>query len=252
MPATKKDDGTIIIQPVKMEEIIVPVIGITPLIINRLSQKVQGELLLPKGRKTAADKASGLKHNPLEEFTNSPYTLKDGPTYLAVTSAMFKAAMRTAALDLPSTNKSQIGRLVWVQGEYTPIYVVPQLHMSVVRCADINRTPDIRTRAIVPNWAAVVTIGFQTPILNPTSILNLLSAAGMTAGVGDWRPEKGKGNFGQFRICNKNDPEFVSLLKKGRKVQEEAMDNPEYYDEDTERLMEWFNEEIKIRGKKIA
>ena len=60
------------------------ILGTSPIILNRMSEKVRHELLLPKGRKTAADKAGTLKHDPLSEFRSSPYTNEgDGPTYLS-------------------------------------------------------------------------------------------------------------------------------------------------------------------------
>src|SRR5690606_32985291 len=104
----------------------------------------------PKGRKTAAEKASSLKHDPLQEFADSPYIDEDesAPTYLQHLSSAFKNALKGAALDLPGANKSQIGRLTWVNGERVGIYGVPQIFCSVTRSADMNRTPDVRTRAI--------------------------------------------------------------------------------------------------------
>jgi hypothetical protein len=57
------------------------ILGTSPLICNRVSQKAKWELLAPKGRKTAADRVASLKHDPLQEFRDSPYMLdaKDFP-----------------------------------------------------------------------------------------------------------------------------------------------------------------------------
>jgi hypothetical protein len=166
-------------------------------------------------------------------------------------SSAIKGAMMTAALDLPGAKKAQIGRLVYVYGDYTPIFGVPKLFMSVTRSADMNKTPDIRTRAIVPEWVALITLSYVVPMLNATSIGNLISAAGITAGIGDWRPEKGKGTYGQFRVSNIDDPEFKRIVKiGGRKAQEMALENPGLYNEDTERLFSWYNVEVVKRGKK--
>jgi hypothetical protein len=86
------------------------VIGTSPIILNRMSEKAQRELLLPKGRKNAAEKASTLKHDPMAEFRASPYTAQDdGATRLQLLASMFKGAMRTAALDLPGVKKAEIG-----------------------------------------------------------------------------------------------------------------------------------------------
>jgi hypothetical protein len=235
--------------------ITVAVVGTTPLILNRMSEKAKRELLMPAPKKTAADKASNLKHDPLTEFRASPVTLRDerAPTLLAVPATAFKGAMRTAALDLPGAKKSQIGRLTYIPGEFVGVYGVPQIYSTIVRSADMNRTPDVRTRCIVPKWAALLRITFVKPIMREQAIANLLAAAGITVGVGDFRPEKGAGNYGQFEVVGADDERLIEMMKiGGRAEQIAAMENPEAYDEDTEELLSWFDVEVRRRGFKIA
>lgn len=231
------------------------VLGTSPIILNRLSQKTKMELLLPKGRKTAADKLGVLKHEPLQEYRASAYTLLDkkSPTYLAHLSSAFKGALRGAALDQPGSTKSQIGRLTYVEGDYVGIYGAPKLFMSITRSAGMNRTPDVRTRLIIPEWAAYVTITWVKPLINETAVTNLLVAAGISQGVGDWRPEKGAGSYGQFMPVNKNDKDFKRIIKNGgRKVQLEGLENPECYDNETADLLSWYDTEVVRRGFKVV
>jgi hypothetical protein len=253
--ASKKEVGTVEIVKVDKLQLKVCVVGTSPIILNRMSEKVRQELLLPRGRKNAAEKQASLKHNPVEEFNSSPYRIgdEDAPTYLGIMASAFKGAMRTAALDLPGSSKSQIGRLVYVVGDLVPIYGRPYLHMSVTRSADISRTPDIRTRAIIPKWAAIIEINFVSPILKANTVLNLLAASGITSGVGDWRPEKGKGDYGQYRIATADDPEFLEIVKGGgRDIQIQAMEVAEPYDLESRELLEWFDVEAARRGFQIA
>lgn len=194
-----------------------------------------------------------LKHDPRAEFQASPYILKDerAPTLLAHLATAFKKSLMGAALDMPGAKKAQIGRLVWVNGDYVPIYGVPKIFMSVVRSADINRTPDIRSRAIVPHWAARVSFNFVEPLIKPQAVANLLAAAGMIQGVGDWRPEKGAGNYGQFEIVDAEDPRFVEVVATGgREAQLAAMNEPTCYDDETEELLTWFDDELQRRKLK--
>ena len=129
------------------------ILGTSPLILNRMSEKAKHELLLPRGRKTAVEKAMSLKHDPFAEYRASAHTLKNEQesTLLAIPATAFKGAIRTAALDMPGAKKAQIGRLTYIPGEYVGVYGLPRLFMSIVRSADMNRTPDVRTRAIVPH-----------------------------------------------------------------------------------------------------
>ena len=244
----------IVVHPIQTESLTFAVLGTTPIILNRLAEKARRELLLPAGRKTAADKAANLKHDPIVEFRAAPYTLTDpdAPTLLAHMASAFKGAMCTAALDLPGAKKTQIGRLVYVEGQYVPLYGIPDLFMAITRSADINRTPDVRTRAIVDRWAALVTVTYAAPLLNARSITNLLAAAGTICGVGDWRPEKGKGNYGQFTLVDPDDERFQQVIQTGgRAAQEAAMADPHCYDAETEELLGWFDAEIENRGKKL-
>ncbi len=229
------------------------IVGTSPLILNRMSEKAKHELLMPKGRKNAIEKATTLKHIPLDEFRASAYTLKDGnaPTLLAMLSTSFKGALRSAALDMPGAKKAQIGRLTYLDGEYVGIYGVPKLFMSVTRSADMAKTPDVRTRAIVPQWACQLRVTFVQPLIRAQAVANLLAAAGLTIGVGDWRPEKGAGNYGQFRLADKTDADFLRIFKEGgRKAQQAALDHPTCYDDDTTELLSWFDDERSRRQLK--
>lgn len=248
--AKKKETAEIDIVELQEGQLEFYVLGTTPIILNRMSEKARRELLLPKGRKNAAQKASSLKHNPMEEFRSAPYVSNDDadPTLLQFLSSAFKGAMMEAALDIPDVNKSQIKRLVWVNQERVSLYGVPKLLMAVTRSADMNKTPDVRTRAIVPEWACRLSISFRKPILRDKGIANLLAAAGVTPGVGDWRVGKGSGNYGQFKLVSDSDKKLKKVLKHGREAQIAAMQKPQPYDSETEELLQWFSEEKVARG----
>ena len=254
MAYAKTTSNEIHILKINQGSIDVFVVGESPLICHRMTEKGARELLMPKGKKTAAEKASSLKHDPLAEFRASPYTstAAEAPTRIQLMSTMFKQAMMTAALDLPGTKKAQIGRLVYVEGERVDVYGLPKVLMAITRSADFNNTPDVRTRAILPRWACRITVKFVRPNLRETDIANLLAAAGVTAGVGDWRVEKGSGNYGRFRLASEDDPALLKILNEGRAAQDAALENPEVYNEETGELLSWFDVESRRRGFKVA
>jgi hypothetical protein len=252
----QKPDAEISVLEITQSDIEFCVLGTSPLIFNRMSEKAKRELLLPKGRKTKADRSQSLKHEPVEEFRASVYRRIDdgGPTRLVFPSTAFKGAMAAAALDLPGARKSEIGRLVYVVGDKVDIYGVPKLLMSVVRSADPNKTPDIRTRAIVAEWACRVRVRFVMPRLREQTVANLLAASGVTVGVGDFRQEKGKGSYGQFSLVGAEDADFARIVAAGgREAQDDGLARPEPYDLETEELLSWFGAEIvQLTGKKAA
>ncbi|WP_429467636.1 hypothetical protein [Paraburkholderia sp. WSM4175] len=175
------------------------------------------------------------------------------PTLLGVPSVAFKGAMRSAALEMPGTSKAQIGRLTFMREPMIPVYGVPQVLCSITRMADPGKTPDVRTRVIIPRWALVATITYVEPQLRGQAVANLISAAGLISGIGDWRPEKGSGSYGQFEVVGENDPAFVQIVKEGtRAAQQAAMDDPVAYDDETAELLAWFDVELRRRGIKAA
>ena len=245
----QEQGGEIVIDKLGVGTASVWIKGETPMIYNCMSAKVLHELLAPKGKKTAADKAQNMKHDPVEEYRNSVYRRTgDGPTRLVFPCGAIKSAMMNAALEIPGAKKAQIGRLVWVIGENVDVYGVPQMLMKVVRSADMNKTPDVRTRAVLPEWACMVSVRFVMPTMNETAVARLLETAGLVIGLGDFRQEKGKGNYGQFTLCDKED--VAELIKAGgMKAQDAALEKPTCYDVETRELLAWFEEEKKRRGR---
>lgn len=252
------DGESITILEIQQEQLHVYLVGTEPIICNRVSEKAARQLLLPSGKKDETTKRTTLKHVPLDEFRASPYTLDNdrAPTLLAALSVWFKKSMMVAALDTPGVKKAQIGRLVRVEGERIPMFGIPELRMDIVRSADIGRTPDVRTRATVRQWAVALTITYPTPLLRQHSVQNLLAIAGKFSGAGDGRTEKGWGNYGSFRLASVDDPELKKILATGgRAAQIEAMNVPKFYDDETEALFNWYMTEVAergMRGMKVA
>jgi len=256
MARAKKQDAEISVLEVSRGTITCCVKGITPLICEAMPIKVQGGLLAGGKKKTASEKHAEMKHDPLSEYRLSVYKCMNGtgPTRILMKAVSFKCALADVAIDLPGARKAPIGRNVSAYGEtrkdYVDIYGIPKLRMDVVRCADINHTPDIRTRACLEEWACKVLLTFTKPVLNETVVVNLLAAAGVMRGIGGYRPEKGKGDYGQFEIVSQDDPDFMRLLKMGRAAQDAALENPAYYNNEAEELMEMYCADAARRGIK--
>lgn len=248
--ASSKKSEEIDIMRVENEVFDACILGTTPLILNRMSEKAMRQLMQPSGRKNSAQKASTAKHDPVEEFRASAYQDRNpkAPTLIQHLSSAFKGAIASAALDLPGANKSQISRLTWVNGEKIHIFGEPKIFCAITRSADMNKTPDVRTRVIIPEWACTISVSYVSPILKSQGVGNLLASAGVTQGVGDWRTGKGKGTYGSFEVVNATNPEWKRRMKIGRKVQEAAMAHPIPYDQETEELLLWWDGEMKSRG----
>lgn len=251
---TKKTEAEIVQTSIdlRMQELTACILGMTPFVCNRQSEKVKRGLLAPTGRKTQAEKATTMKHNPLEEYQLSPYRSRntDSPTLIEMVAVSFKKAIESTALDVPGATKSQIVRNLVVPDQRIALYGVPQMFMSVVRSADMNKTPDVRTRALLPEWACCVRIRYPHPLFREKVVAEYLALAGQLRGVGDFRPERGSGSYGTFEIVEPDDPRYLAVVRGGgRDAQQAALAAPEYHDDETRDLYEWFVEECDRRGR---
>lgn len=247
----------IYIHQIPERELTCYLVGTTPLYINCMSEKARQQLLYPSGRKTTGDKATSLKHNPHEEFQDCIHRMPEGDeTLLGFPASAPKRAMSEIAVDIPGVKKAQIGRLVKVIGDpeknLIPIWGFPNLSMEPVRNSDMNHTPDIRTRAKVKRWVSRITVTFPIELINENSIINLLVMAGRYIGLGDGRPGKGILNFGMFKVLSISEQsKLKDILVLNRKAQEKAMEQEMPADPESARLLSWYDEQIKLRGKKV-
>jgi hypothetical protein len=251
MAKKTKDDApvTLHIDPLKQGRVTMRIIGNTPIFFNTMSVKAKRTLLVGGGKKTAAEKKE-LKHDPETEFRDSVSRTQFGPTLLCFPMPGIKKAMATAALETPGVTKKNVDRLIFLPHESLSIWGKPYLRMDVVRSADMNRTPDIRTRAFLPRWCAEVDFAFITPTLSIHAIATLLSNAGVVCGIGDFRQEKGAGSYGTFRIVGDEDEAIWRELteNEGRECQQKAMDEPEAANEETRELWAMLRQERMRRA----
>jgi len=235
------------IHALKQGHIKLRMIGQTPMYFNSMGAKAWRDLLVGGGKKTAAQKKD-IKHNPEAEFRDSVYKKDTGSTYLCFPAAGVKGAMATAALETGGITKTSVQRLIFLPESHIQIWGKPLLKMDIVRSADMNKTPDVRTRAYLPQWCAEVTVKYVVPTLSAHSIVSLLSNAGTIVGIGDFRQEKGRGSYGTFSVSGAEDMGeyqeiWDEITKEDREVQKLAMEQPICADEQTAELMQYLQEE---------
>lgn len=86
-----------------------------------------------------------------------------------------------------------------------PIYTgeidkgLPTMREDIVRLQGGARAPDLRYRPMYTSWECDITVEHPPKIITRQSVLNLISFAGQSIGLCEWRPEKG-GQWGMYRI----------------------------------------------------
>ena len=236
---------TITVERLDQRRFAVTLIGETGMFHERMSAKAKRQLMLGGRKKTAAEKLE-IKHDPYAEFTESMYLDKDAHEHSHVffPAMGFKAAMADAAKYVPGITMTDAKRLLYFPTEMVPIFGIPTLRMDVVRSADMNRTPDVRTRAYFPEWGTQFEIEFTSPQLTQESVVNMLENAGRTVGVGGFRQGKGKGGYGTFRVAEPHEIEHML----DRDAQWRAIEAPEAANVDSMELLEAFADEVERRS----
>ena len=251
MVTKKAEAGTLHIDALKQGRVTLTLVGTTGFYFNAMSSKAKRTLMVGGGKKTAAERKE-LKHNPEEEYRDTVYRMASGDTLLGFPAPGVKGAMATAALETAGVTKSSVQRLIFLPEQRIRMWGKPYLKMDVVRSADMNTTPDVRTRAFLPRWVAEIDIAYVTPTLSAHAIVSLLSNAGVIVGIGDFRQEKGRGSYGCFAVTGQDGGEWADYIaeikREGRAVQQDALDNPEYADDETLELMDMLADERQRRA----
>uniref|UniRef100_A0A6M3J2F4 Uncharacterized protein n=1 Tax=viral metagenome TaxID=1070528 RepID=A0A6M3J2F4_9ZZZZ len=186
-------------------EVIIPIVGITPLLCHRLTEEAKMEMLLERHQKMAG--ATGGKKSPKvvtidDEFNDACYPMPsdDGTPKFGFPTSAFRLAVREAArmTKLPMTQ----ARLTFI-----PLEEIVEIRYDEVR-ARVDKvggtTPGkpstCVTRAEFTNWSCDLPIEYDADFASINVIINLLQRAGRMIGVGAWRPER-NGLHGRFKIA---------------------------------------------------
>ncbi len=209
MATKKKEEEKEIIVSLNIKTVKVPIVGVSPLIVNRFDPKMKQQIE-DNARAAAGLKQGGKKKNiadPKEDYEQSLYRFADGKT-CGFPAVAFKAAMVTGAYRAygkPQTI-SQFSFHVIADDPATGLVKINGEHImreDMVRVGTINKVASPRYRGCFPSWSAVLTIQFLADTFSESEIFNIVNAAGFGCGVGEWRPEKAKsGSYGLFRVAN--------------------------------------------------
>jgi len=199
MTTKKQTETTIEIPKVEIAMVKFRVRGITPLIVSRFSEKAKQMMLEKQMKKASAGKEA---KNPEEQYENSLYKFADGKR-TGFPAVGFKAAMVRGGKQLGFTMTDLRGRfhVMADEGDLVEIHGEPHPREDMVRLA--TGVADIRFRGeYYAGWEAELTIQYFKNAISAEQLAQLLSIAGFSCGIGEWRPEKSNsGSFGLFELA---------------------------------------------------
>lgn len=235
--AIKKTEEHISIPAIDIRHATIKVVGDSPLIMHKWSEKAKKEIL-DKQMKKAKSKGHDAK-DPVRDFIDSMYWLEGEPVEkteegfadaikngarFGFPSVAFKAAAVAAGFRSKVTkdkvtmngafhiNPELIEIKNWevspVAGsiddsdekeEFDGRYInkAPSIREDMVRVG--MGVADIRYRGMFENWSAVIPIKYNAGVVSLEQLVNLFNLGGFACGLGEWRIEKG-GSFGSFHV----------------------------------------------------
>jgi hypothetical protein len=190
----------------------VQIIGDSPLIVHKWSEKAKKEMLDKQMKKASAGKQA---KDPWMDYCESMYWLDgmpENPTEKDIKKARFgfpAVAFKACAIDAAYqqgaiTKKTTARGAFHLVDELVEIIGTPQMREDMVQVGGMSKVADIRYRGEFPEWKAVLNIRYNAGAISPEQILNMLNIGGFSNGVGEWRPSR-DGSFGTFHVATADE-----------------------------------------------
>ena len=189
----------------------VSVMGETPLIFHQFGEKARKQIQDIESQAPNSKMRKPRDEKAIEsEYRSSIYVTTDG--YIGFPARNIKNGMVRAAKQV-GINMVDIKPLFFVHSDDGELLYIKhngkklsaktmdncEMRSDMVRLSRGATT--MRYRAMVKEWEIDMRITFESDLLTPETVVNLLQRAGM-GGIGEWRPTapKNPGDFGRFTI----------------------------------------------------
>jgi len=181
----------------------VTIVGTAPLIVHQFSEKAKRQMRDKQAKKATTKRAT---REPDKEFEQAKYKMangKDGFPALAIKQAMVGSARFTE-----DAKMTVLRGVIFVKPDETETGLIEikskkcEMVEDVVRLSGIGKPADLRYRPYYYGWSMDLKIVYDADVVSIEQVMNLLSRAGLSQGLGEWRPER-NGQNGMFEIKEK-------------------------------------------------
>lgn len=202
------------IPQLKMETAVIHVVGDTPLIVHKWSEKAKKEIRDKQMKKASTKKEA---KDPVADFIDTLYWL-DGEPEEKTQEGFEKALAAGARFGFPATGFKQCAIMgayrlgadikttvakaaIIIPCEYIEIKgKAVTMREDMVKVGGISKVADIRYRAQIEEWEADIPVKYVSSVLSLEQVINLFNLGGFACGVGEWRNER-NGVFGSFHVA---------------------------------------------------
>lgn len=218
MEMKKEEKELIEIPEIKIKEAELTIVGDSPLLIHKFSEKAKAEILQKQMMKAKVAKEPKIpfkdfmmslhwitpmpdiynikEEEKLEKIFNK--AIKDGAKFGFPTTGIKQSAISAAYRNGLVKNKVSIQGLFHIRGELAE--VTGNLRMREDYCKIPMGGADIVYRGeYETGWKCKFVVVFDSGAISLEQIVQMINMGGFACGIGDWRIEKG-GNFGAFHV----------------------------------------------------
>ena len=189
-----------ILPKMSIKTVVLTLEGLSPLIVNRFSEKALRQMADKQGGKAREKKAPKV---PEQDFWGSLYHLEPNQTYphkkgyrYGFPAIGFKASAVTACTSIDGITKVAARQAFHINADLIEIKGTPKMRCDTVKIA--MGTTDLRYRAEFEKWSAEVPVEFNANLITAEQLVHLFNTAGFSVGIGEWRPER-DGAMGRFK-----------------------------------------------------
>lgn len=232
MAAAAKKAGSqeeITLHPLQLQKIVFTLVGDTPLLVHKFSEKARAQMLAKQMGKHQPKKEHKV---PFEDFCGSMYwidpRMPEHPVEEDVARAAFgfpviafKAAAVTACTSIGGITKVLARQSFSVIGDS----IDPETQKQLLRiysenppfkseeAVKVGMTTDIRYRGQFDPWRVHLPVKYNKNVISAEQLANMLNTAGFGVGIGEWRPER-DGMLGTFHVASPKEAEALQARDK--------------------------------------
>lgn len=219
MASKKEETGALLINvpEIRIKETNITIVGESPLIINKFSEKAKREILDKQMQKAKKGKEPKI---PFYDFVQSLHWITpmpdfEGKTEEEVKETFEKALKEGAKFGFPtvgikqsaisaayraglSKNKVSLQGAFHILGELAEIKGELKMRQDYVKIPASGSADIVFRGEFEKGWTSTFTVVYDEKVISLEQICQMLNYGGFSVGIGDWRIERG-GNFGMFR-----------------------------------------------------
>ena len=187
------------IKPIEVKTVTINITGDTPLLMEKMSEKVREQLKnLVTGKGKEKNKTRVLE----DEVKEKIHMDEDGN--IGFPASGFKKAMVEVAPYLDGMDKKKAKGSFFIigdlRGDLVSIKHKKQVtNKAVGRDSGINRAPREIWRPEFQDWSCKLFLRYNASQITLNQIIELAKLAGFHIGVGSWTPQH-SGSYGMFRV----------------------------------------------------